>query len=100
MLVDLTAIFCICILNKLIKAKAIFLLNFLFKIFFDTKTLFKSSHRSCFLEKAVKNIWKICKKTTVLESFFNEVAGLQGLHTHLRFYFSLGETLKNFINFL
>ena len=39
----------------------------------------------------------------MLESLFNKVAGLQDcckaylLHTLLRFYFSLGKTLKNFI---
>ena len=40
----------------------------------------------------------------MLESLFNEVAGIQDcckaylLHTILRFYFSLGKTLKNFIH--
>ena len=42
-------------------------------------------------------------KTPMLESLFNKVAGLQDcckaylLHTPLKFYFSLGKTLKNFI---
>ena len=41
----------------------------------------------------------------MLESLFNKAAGLQDccktylLHPLLRFYFSLGKTLKNFINF-
>ena len=41
----------------------------------------------------------------MLESLFNKVAGLQDccktylLHALVRFYFSLGKTLKNFINF-
>ena len=46
------------------------------------------------------------RKTTVLESLFNKVAGLPDccksylLHAHLRFYFSLGKTLKKFNAFL
>ena len=42
-------------------------------------------------------------KTPILESLFNTVAGLQDcckaylLHTLLKFYFSLGKTLKDFI---
>ena len=41
----------------------------------------------------------------MLESLFNKVAGLQNcyktylLYSHLRFNFSLGKTLKDFINF-
>ena len=41
----------------------------------------------------------------MLQFLFNKVAGLQDccktylLHAFLRFYFSLGKTLKNFINF-
>ena len=60
--------------NKLIKAKTSLSANFLFlKFFADTKTYFKSSHRSC-----PKNFWSIHKKTLVLQSLFNKFTGLQG----------------------
>ena len=45
-------------------------------------------------KKAALNFWYIYRKTPVLESRTDL------LHAHLRFYFSLGNTLKNFIDFL
>ena len=54
----------------------------------------------------VKCFWKIHRKIPVLECLLNKVVGLQDccktylVHAHLRFYFSLGKTSKNFINVL
>ena len=92
--------------SKLIRAKTIFLLTFFFKILFfsDTKTSLKSSHWNCSIKKAVSTTSGICTRKCV-ESLLNKVAGFQGwcqtyfLYSHLRFYFLLGKTLKNFINF-
>ena len=51
--------------------------------------------------------WNVYRKILVLKCLFNKVAGLQDCSktflfftSHSRFYFSLGKTLKNFINFL
>ena len=56
-----------------------------------------------FLNKSYPyDFWNIHRKTPAFESLFNKVAVRQDcrktylLHAHLRFYFSLGKTLKNF----
>ena len=85
---------CMMVLNKLIKAKAISPL----KLFSGNKTYFRS-HWSCSIKKQSLKLLEF-EKENLLESFFNKVAGPEDchktylLHSHLRFYFSLGKTLK------
>ena len=102
--VDLLAGSCIYTWKKLIKVKAICPLTFFFKkLFSDTITYFKSSPWSCSIKKGVSESFGIC--TEKFESLFNKIAGLQDccktylLHSHLRFYFSLGKAWKSSINF-
>ena len=58
------------------------------------------------MKEAAPKTSKYSRKNSCVGVFFNEVAGLQDhckpylLHEQLRFYFSLGKTLKNLINFL
>ena len=67
------------------------------------KTYFKSSHQGCSIKRQSLKRFEYSQEN-VLESLFN-VAGLQDycktylLLSHFRFYFSLGKTLKNFMNF-
>ena len=82
--VDLLTGSCICTWKKLIKAKAISPLTF-FKIFYDTKTLFESSHQNCSIKKATPKILNIHRKIPLLESLFISYRPsglLQDTHTH------------------
>ena len=96
--------FCICTRNKLIKAQAISPLTFFsLNSFMNTKTEFKSSHRSDSIKSTVPKTFGIFTGKHLYWSLF--LIKLQAyrtyrLHAHLRFYFPLGKTLKNFINFL
>ena len=106
--VDLLASSCICTWNKLIRAQTISPLPFFFfKFFSDTKTLnllVQKQPLGLFYKKAVPISFGICIGKCV-GSLFNEIVGLQDcckiylLYSHLRFYYYLGKTLKNFINF-
>ena len=84
------------------KAKAISSLTFsFFKFFSDTKTYFKSSHRSCSIKKAVPKTFEMFTGKHLCWSLF--LIKLKAFRTvarqaHLRFYFSLGKILKYFIN--
>ena len=81
--------------------------NFLFQKFFSDTSSFKSIHWSCSIKKMVLKIFGIfigkhlCWSLFLIKlQAFRTIARLIFLHALFKFDFSLGKTLKNFINFL
>ena len=89
--------------NNLIRAKTISPLTFFFFISFLLITS-KAATRVVLQKKQSLELLEYAQEK-VLETLSSKVTGLQDcrktylLYLHLRFYFSLGKTLKNFINF-
>ena len=96
---------CLCTRNNLIKAKAISPSTLFFLKNFFSKTYTSKAATGVALSK--KQSLKLLEyvQENVLEPLFNKAAGLQDccktylLYSHLKFYFSLGKTLRNIINF-